>query len=94
MDNHIMLLLNAMASVLSGAMIIAALLLLWRKSNSEWLLLALVAESGSVLCRIALFVVPTVLNTKPILLLIWPVTGVLLAVGLLGYAVVESNRSR
>lgn len=49
MDQHAMLTVQAMASVLSGALILVALFLLWSKSQSTWLLLALLGEGVSLL---------------------------------------------
>ncbi|MEO8742875.1 MAG: hypothetical protein ABI365_06750 [Lysobacteraceae bacterium] len=92
MDSHIMIFLQSAASILGGVMVFAALLLLWRKSQSEWLLLALAAKGASLLCSVAFWAVPSILSSTPIVLLIWPITGLLMAIGLLGYAVVESKR--
>jgi hypothetical protein len=92
MDAHITQALQLAASLLGGVLMLAAFLLLWWKSHSEWLLIALVAGGASLLFRIVFAVVPAMISSAPMLLLIWPAMGLLMAIGLLGYAIVESNR--
>ena len=92
MDEHVMQILQMAASVLSGAIVLAALILLWWKSHSPWLLIAIMAAGISLLFRLAFAVAPIALSATPIMFLVWPATGLLMASGLLGYAVVESNR--
>jgi hypothetical protein len=92
MDQHVVQVVQMAASVLSGVIVFAALLLLWWKSYSQWLLMALLGAGVSLLFRLAFAVAPGALNANPMMLLVWPFTGLLVAAGLLGYAVVESNR--
>jgi len=92
MDQHVMQVVQMAASVLSGVIVFAALLLLWWKSYSPWLLMALLGAGVSLLFRLASAVAPGALNANPMMLLVWPCTGLLVAAGLLGYAVVEANR--
>jgi hypothetical protein len=92
MDQHVMQVVQMAASVLSGVIVFAALILLWWKSHSPWLLVAVLAEGISLLFRLAFAAAPAVLGTTPMVVLVWPVTGLLVAAGLLGYAVAESNR--
>ena len=92
MDQHVMTVLQMAASVLGGVIVLAALILLWWKSQSPWLLLAVAAEGISLLCRLAFAIVPGVLGTTPMILLVWPAMGLLVAAGLLGYALDVSNR--
>ena len=92
MDPHAMLMLQAVASVFGGILILVALFVLWNKSQSPWLLLALVGEGVSVLFRLAFSVAPTVLGAIPMIPLVWSITGLLVAAGLLGYALDESKR--
>jgi hypothetical protein len=87
-----MLLLQMAASVLGGLLIALALFVLWSKTQSGWLLLALAGEAVSLLFRIAVAVVPTLLGSNPMFPLVWSVTGLLLAAGLLGYAFDEPKR--
>jgi hypothetical protein len=92
MDQHAMQILQVTGSVLSGVLVLAALILLWLKSQSPWLLIAVMAEGISLLFRLAYSVAAAVFATTPMILLVWPITGLLVAAGLLGYAVAESNR--
>lgn len=92
MDQHMMFTVQAMASVLSGVLVIVALFLLWSKSQSTWLLLALLGEGVSLLLRFAVAVAPAILGSIPMMPLIWSITGLLVAAGLLGFALEISNR--
>jgi hypothetical protein len=92
MDQHAMFTVQAMASVLSSVLVLVALFLLWSKSQSTWLLLALLGEGISLLLRFALAVAPAALSAIPMMPLIWSVTGLLVAAGLLGFALEASNR--
>jgi hypothetical protein len=92
MDQHAMQILQVAGSVLSGVIVLAALILLWLKSQSPWLLVAVMAEGISLLFRLAYSVAAAVFATTPMIVLVWPITGLLVAAGLLGYAVAESNR--
>ena len=92
MDQHVMLIVQSAASVFTGILMLVALFLLWSKSKSTWLLLALAGISISLLFRLAYAVVPTFLSIAPMMPLLWSVTGLLVAAGLLGYALDESKR--
>jgi hypothetical protein len=92
MDQHVLEVVQKAASVLSGVVVFAALLLLWWKSYSPWLLMALLGEGVSLLFRLAFAVAPGALSANPMMLLVWPFTGLLVAAGLLGYAVIEASR--
>jgi len=92
MDQHVMLIVQSIASVLSGVLVLAALFLLWSKSQSTWLLLALLGEAVSLLLRFAVAVAPTVLGGIPMMPLIWSIAALLVAAGLLGFALEVSSR--
>ncbi len=92
MDAHMMPMLLLTTSIISGVILIAALFALWNKSQSTWLLLALLGAGVSLLLRLAFAVAPTILNITPMMPLIWPITGLLVSAGLLGYAIDESKR--
>ena len=93
MDMHMTQMLQMATSVLSGVLIMAALALLWSKSHSSWLLLALAGAGASLLFRLAIAVVPSLYTANGMMLpLIWSATALMVAAGLLGYAIDESNR--
>ncbi len=85
-------LFQSAVSLLTTLMVMAALFLLWWTSRSSWLLLSLAAEVVSLVFRLALVVVPESLSRMPLLYQVWSFCGVLMAVGLLGYAVMASTR--
>ena len=92
MEQDAMQMVLKLASVLSSVLVLVALFLLWSKSQSSWLLLALLGEGVSLLFRFALTVAPAVLGAIPMMPLIWSITGLLVAAGLLGFALEVSKR--
>jgi Na+-transporting NADH:ubiquinone oxidoreductase subunit NqrB len=75
-------------SVLTGLLVLAACVLLWLRSKTSWVLLALAGQTVSVLCRLLLFV-PEAFTQFPPLRLVWPVGAFVFAIGLAGYAWTE-----
>ena len=92
MDQHLMQILQAASSVFAGLIMLAAFVLLWWKSHSPWLLLAVAGEGISLLFRLAFAVAAGAMTAFPMLLVFWSLTGLLTAAGLLGYAIDESNK--
>jgi len=92
MDQHLMQILQAASGVLGGLIMLAAFVLLWWKSHSPWLLLAVAGEGISLLFRLAFSVAAASMTAIPFLLMFWSLTGLLTAAGLLGYAIDESNK--
>jgi Na+-transporting NADH:ubiquinone oxidoreductase subunit NqrB len=80
-------------SVLTGLLVLAACVLLWLRSKTSWVLLALAGQAVSVLCRLLVFV-PEVFTQFPLLRLVWPVGAFIFAVGLAGYAWTEYEEFR
>jgi len=87
-----MTMLQSAISLLAALMTIAAFFLLWWKSKSTWLLVALLAEGISFLLRGAFAIIPTQLSGTPQIFVIWGVCGFVVALCLLGYAVTETTR--
>jgi hypothetical protein len=92
MEPRMMMLLQGTASTLGGVMIVVALFLLWTKSKSPWLLLALVAEGVSLLFRLVYMVGASLLGMTSLFALIWQAAGLFVAAGLLGYALDETRK--
>jgi hypothetical protein len=92
MDPQLIHILQAASSVFASLIMLAALVLLWWKSHSPWLLLAIAGEGISFLFRLAFSVAAGAMTSFPILLVFWAATGLLTAAGLLGYAIDESNK--
>src|SRR4249920_3223700 len=80
-------------SLVTGLLVLGACILLWLRSKTSWVLLALAGQGVSVLCRLVLFV-PDVFVQCPALRLVWPVGAFIFAVGLAGYAWTEYEQSQ
>jgi Na+-transporting NADH:ubiquinone oxidoreductase subunit NqrB len=80
-------------SVLTGLLVLAACVLLWLRSKTSWVLLALAGQTVSVLCRLVVFV-PEAFTQFPALRLVWPVGAMIFAVGLAGHAWTEYEASQ
>jgi hypothetical protein len=87
-----MTILQPAISLLAALMTIAAFFLLWWKSKSPWLLVAVLAEGISLLLHLAFAVMPSQLSGVPQIFIIWGVCGFVVALCLLGYAVTETTR--
>jgi hypothetical protein len=84
--------LQTLASVVMALMVIAALLLLWRRDKSVWLLVALVGEFVGLAFRLAMAFVPDLMRTMPQVFSLWTLSALVFAVGLLGYAIEATTR--
>ena len=92
LDAHMLQVVEAMTSIFSGLIVMAALVVLWSKSPSGWLLLALAGSAISMLFRIAFAIMPTMFSGRPNIILVWQVTYLMTAGGLLGYALEQPAR--
>ncbi|HTA65965.1 MAG TPA: hypothetical protein VK753_10715 [Xanthomonadaceae bacterium] len=92
MDAHLMLLVQSAASLFAGIIMIAGLFVLWSKTPSGWLLLALAAEGISMVFRLAYAVVPSMLVGIPAFTMVWSATGLMVAAGVMGYALEQPGR--
>ncbi|MBA8883684.1 hypothetical protein [Dokdonella fugitiva] len=85
--------LQSLFSIIIPALVLAALVLLWRRDRSAWLVVALGAEAVGLLFRFALTLMPDLLHSAPLMLSAWTLSALVFAVGLLGYAI-EVNGKR
>jgi hypothetical protein len=92
MDAHLTQMLQMAAGVLGSILIMAALALLWSKSHSSWLLIALAGAGASLLLRLVVSVMPTLLSQAQMIPLVWSAAALLEAAGFLGYALEQTNR--
>jgi hypothetical protein len=92
MDMHMTQLLQLGISILSSVICMAALALLWSKSKSGWLLLAIGGFGASLLFRLTLAVMPSLYTVSGMLPMLWSATALLEAAGLLGYALEQTSR--
>jgi hypothetical protein len=73
-------------SMLGTVLVMAAVVLLWHRSRSPWLLAALVAQAYGLALRIALVAFPSITGVQP-LMAVWTLSGIVIGAGLLGYAI-------
>jgi hypothetical protein len=74
-------------------MIAAALVMLWRKSRSVWLVVALVAELVSLAFRGVIAFAPGLAQDAPFFFTAWLLCSLVFAAGLLGYAIESTQKS-
>lgn len=86
MDPYVSLIVQLSAIWLGAFLLLGALIVLWAKSHSPWILLALVGESASVLFRFVFSRASSGFGSFSVAELIPPITTLMLATGLLGYA--------
>lgn len=76
----------------ASSMIFAALFLLWRKSGSVWLIVAIVAELFSLTFLLVLKLAPALAQSMPIFFPIWTLSALAMAIALLAYAIETTHR--
>ena len=84
--------LQMLAPILASLMMFAALYLLWSKSKSIWLIVAMVAELSGLAFMVALRIAPSLFQSTPFFFAIWSMTGFVMALALLAYAIEVSQR--
>ncbi len=87
-------LMQQIAPVVVSLMIIGALALLWRGSRSIWLIVAIVAELAGLVFRATFSFEPEFARTIPMIFTLWSLASLVFAVGLLGYALEQSQKAR
>jgi hypothetical protein len=86
--------LQQIAPIVIALIVIAALALLWRQSRSIWLIVAIAGELAGLVFRFAISVVPDLMRSMPMFLSLWSLTALVFAVGLLGYAIEQTQARR
>ena len=86
-------LLSSLPSVLIAVLLLVAMFMLWDKDRSPWLVLAIAAEIVSLGLHALLLLMPDAMRTTTVLFTVWPLAGILFAVGLFGYALERRKRS-
>ena len=82
---------NALSQIASIAVVIACAVL-WMRRRSNWILIALIGELGSLACRLALILSPKLFMEWSFLRVLWPLNACIFAIGLLGYAWFETTQ--
>ncbi len=75
---------------LAGILVLVASIALWLKWRSPWLLVAMIAQVFSTLCRVVLMLSPGLYTQTPALQLLWPLASAAFGVGLLCHALLEA----
>ena len=86
--------LQQIAPIVIALIVIAALALLWRSSKSIWLIVAIVAQLAGLVFRATISMVPDLARTMPMFLSLWSLSALVFAVGLLGYALEETQKAK
>ena len=92
MQDDLIQILQTVAPIISSLMMFAALYLLWSKSRSAWLMVAIVAELTGFAFMVLLKISPGLLQDTPAFFLIWTLSGFVMALALLAYAIEVSRR--
>jgi hypothetical protein len=80
--------------IATTAMIAAALVILWRRTRSVWLLVALGAELGGVVMRLVMATAYETVRSLPFFFPVWALCSVIFAASLLGYAIESTQKAR
>ncbi|MEO7064344.1 MAG: hypothetical protein ABI082_11320 [Dokdonella sp.] len=73
-------------------MILSALFLLWRKSGSVWLIVAIAAELFGITFLGILKIAPSVAQSIPIFFPMWTLSALAMAIALFAYAIEITQR--
>lgn len=92
MQGGLIEILQTLAPVIASLMMFAAFYLLWSNSRSSWLIVAMVAELAGFAFMVFLKVAPGMLQDTPLFFLAWTLSGFVMALALLAYAVEVSQR--
>jgi hypothetical protein len=84
--------LESLGPIAASLLVLAALFLLWRRQNSVWLIVAIVAEALGLAFRGVLAVAPDFVRTTPLMFTLWMLAGIVFAIGLFGYALEVTQR--
>ena len=93
MDGGLNTLLQSIGPLLATLMIAAALIILWRRSRSVWLIVALVSELVNLGFRGVIAIAPELARSSPFFFSIWLLCSIASAAGLLGYAIESTQKS-
>jgi hypothetical protein len=92
MDEGPLRMLWSLLPILCAITVLAALIILWRARRSMWLIVAMVSAVLEVALHILQMILPGFYQVFPYLFMIWQLVAVMLAVGLLGYALETAKK--
>jgi hypothetical protein len=81
-----------LAPIAGSLMVLAALVVLWRRGHSAWLAVAIAAELAGFVFRGLLAIAPERARETPLFFAVWTLTAVVLGAALLGYALETTQR--
>lgn len=84
--------LQMLAPMVASLMMFAVFFLLWSKSRSVWLMLAMLADMIGFAFMAILRVAPGLAQSTPIFFPLWTLSGFVVALGLLAYAIEASRQ--
>ena len=93
MENGLTQMLQQMAPILIALLTLAALIILWRKHRSVWLVVAIVADLVGLAFRGVLFAMPDIIQSKPAFFSLWTLASLTFAAAFLGYAIETAQRT-
>jgi len=92
MDDDPMRLAWSILPILCAIALVVAVIMLWRKHRSMWLIVAMIGLAIEIVMHIVDFLLPGLSQVLPMIYLVWQLVAVLFAVGLLGYAIETTKR--
>ena len=92
MQGDLIGILQSLAPMFASLMMFAAFFLLWSKSRSIWLAVAMLAVLIGFAFMVIMRVAPGLAQSTPIFFPIWTLSGFVMAMALLAYAIEVSQR--
>ena len=82
--------LAAVMGQLAGILILVAIIALWIRRRTTWLLIAMIAQIVGMLCRVVLTLSPSLYAETMPLHLLWPLASGVFGAALLCHALLET----
>lgn len=92
MQGDLIGILQSLAPILASLMMFAAFFLLWSKSRSAWLIVAMLAVLTGFAFMVIMRIAPGLAQSMPIFFPIWTLSGFVMAMALLAYSIEVSQR--
>jgi len=92
MENSLIQMLQQIAPVLIVLLTLAAMVILWRKHRSVWLIVAIIADLVGLAFRGILLATPEIVRDQPSFFALWTLSALTFAIALLGYAIETAQR--
>jgi hypothetical protein len=84
--------LQQLVPVAGSLMVLAALVVLWRRDRSPWLAVAIATELAGLVFRGLLTIAPERARDTPLFFAVWTLTALVFGGALLGYALETTRR--